>query len=473
MLMMPKLIFFILFLASSQLGASNFNTTIRGKVPGAESRVIRLYAFQNLISTTPIKIAQDTIRPNSEFRFNLNLNKAEVKVVYFAVEKYNSFDLFLEEGKSYFLEFGELDYINQDQLYSPFSITSPVLEFRLPKNENELNQQIWRLTNEIIYFSEEHILEIAQTRNPYKIEIFKNRIDSIFKVDKRSKYFNDFIEYAIADIEYNSGVYNRKYFVDKYLNNRPFLYNHPAFMTFFNSFFDKYINMHNIRLFLKDLQDNIGKETNYLALLDSLGKDPLLVNIVVRDMVLIKNVHQMYYDNLFSKKALTDFMEAINHKSRYKEHKEIASQLKGEFLREQLHNYKPSLQLKQADGFYIDLEDYRGVYTYLLFFTTSCLPCVMEFNALNNLYPKLKDEVNFIGVSMDVSFLNFFYFMKENSYPWHFGNFNKDFDIEDQWRVKLYPHAILLDKNGFIVNENAPLPTEMLEAYLFKLLNKI
>lgn len=469
---MPKLIFFILFLASFQLGASNFNTTIRGKVPGAENRVIRLYAFKNLITTSPVKIAQDTIRPSSEFRFNLLLNKGDVKVVYFAVEKYSSFDLYVEEGKSYFLEFEKLDYLNQDQLYSPFSFNSPVLNFSLPKNENELNRQIWRLTNEIIVFSEENILEIVQTRNPNKIEVFKNRIDSIFKVDKRSKYFNDFIEYAIADIEYNSGLYHRKYFVDKYFNNRPFLYNNPAFMAFFNSFFDKYINMHNLRMFSNDLQNNIGKETNYTALLDSLGKDPLLVNIVVREMVLIKNIHQMYYDNFFSKKSLTDFMKEINQKSRYTEHKEIASQIRDEFLREQLHNFKPSLHLKQADGLYIDLEEFRGVYTYLLFFTTSCLECVMEFNALNNLYPKLKDEVNFIGVSMDVSFLNFFYFMKESKYPWHFGNFDKEFDVEDEWRIRLFPHAVLIDQNGNVVNENAPLPTEMLENYLFKLLKK-
>lgn len=470
---MLRLLSIVLLFVSANMVVANFNTTIRGKVPGAENRIIRLYAFQNLISSTPIKIAQDTIKPNSEFKFNLSLNKAEIKVVYFAVERYKSYDLYVEEGKSYFLEFDKLDYLNQDLLYCPYSINSPVLNFRLPINQNELNQQIWRLTNEIIFFLDNNILNIVSERDTKPIEVFKNRLDSVFDINKRSKYFNDFIEYAIADIEYSTGLFNRKYFVDKYLNNRPFLYNHPAFMVFFNTFFDKYLQFHNSRVFANILQQNIGETTNYTALLDSLGKDPLLVNIVVRDMVLIKNVFQMYYDKTFSKGQITNFISEISKETRYKEHKEIANQLREEFLRDQLINYKPSLELKLSDGTYVDLEDFRGVYTYLLFFTTLCKECLIEFNALNLIYPKLKENVNFVGVSMDVSFLNFFYFMKENTYGWTFGNFDKNFDVEDNWKIKLYPHAVLLDKNGKIVNDNAPLPTEMLDNYLFKLLGKL
>lgn len=78
----------------------------------------------------------------------------------------------------------------------------------------------------------------------------------------------------------------------------------------------------------------------------------------------------------------------------------------------------------------------------------------------------------FLAISMDVNFHNFHQFIEANQYEWEFANFAKNFDIEDEWKVRIFPQAFMLDAQGHIINENAPLPSENLDRYLKHLLLK-
>lgn len=461
----------LVLILSSNIKAQNNNTSITGYVPNAQERVIRLYTFTNFISYNPILIATDTVDSNSQFEFNLNLERNEVKTVFFALESYKSFDLFVEHGNKYVLTFDTLDYYKQDELFSPFSINQTILEYTLPIDSNELNQQIWRLTNELIFFNENQLISSIAERNIIEIESFILRIDTLFEKSKGSKFFNDFVEYALAGLKFKSGLYPRNYFVNKYFNDRPFLYYNPAFMSFFNSFFDNYINVEKLRLFSRDIYFNVQESTNYTALLDSLGKDSLLQNIVIRDMVLIKNLFQMYFNNTTIQNSIIKMLKAINLESRYKEHRFIANQLIYELTNLQKGNYKVDFNIKLKDKTLLNLKDFKGLYTYIIFFNTRCRVGVSELFALNNFYSNLSSNFNFVSISMDVNFINFQNFMNNNNFPWTFGNFNKNYEIEDNLQIKIYPHAILIDKDGSIIDINAPLPSEMLDKYLLRFMN--
>ena len=161
---------FILFLFSASLHAAPIKTVIHGKVNGASDKWIRLYSYSNLITLKPIKLAQDSVGKKGTYRFELNLEPNEVKTVYFAVERFKSYDFYVEAGKTYELNFDSLDYAVQDEYYSPLISEFPRLNFKLPSDSLELNNLIAQLTMELIGFSILDFAEVVRTRNIAKID---------------------------------------------------------------------------------------------------------------------------------------------------------------------------------------------------------------------------------------------------------------------------------------------------------------
>lgn len=446
-------------------GAAPLKTTINGHVPAAAHKWVRLYSYSNFVTLQPARLAKDSIGSSGNFQFVLQLEPKQVLTVFFAVEKYKSFDFYVEAGKTYTLTFDSLDYDSQDDLYSPLTTSNATLNFHLPPDSSEINQLIYRLTIELIQFSVNEFAEMVQLRNFKKMEVFKNRIDSLF-----AKYQNDFLntmaEYSIADLELSARMKSNPWFVNTYFNNKPFLYDNPAFMAFFNVFFDKYIYTTSTKIPLRDLKLHIVTQRNYAALLDSLGKDTLLKNEVIRDMVLIKNLTQMYYSGYFVRDSIFNLMTDISNQSKFPKHREIAADICKNMT---LHFKKikaPPLQLRLVDASPFSLEQYKGEFVYVLFFTTNCRMCMPEFQVLESIVQKYSSQMNFLAVSMDINFLRFYYFMQDHHYSWDFANFARNFDVEDQWNVKIYPHAFVIDDEGYIINTMAPLPSENLDAYL-------
>lgn len=51
-----------------------------------------------------------------------------------------------------------------------------------------------------------------------------------------------------------------------------------------------------------------------------------------------------------------------------------------------------NLKVKNLDGSFVNMNDYKGKVIFLNFWATWCLPCVAELPSINNLYNQLKDE---------------------------------------------------------------------------------
>lgn len=460
---------FILLVFTAGLQAAPLKTVIHGRVNGASEKWIRMYSYSNLITQKPVKIAQDSVGKNGFYRFEFSLQPNEVKTVYFAVERFRSFDFYVEAGKTYELNFDSLDYSIQDEYYSPLTSEFPNLIFLLPADSAELNHLIMQLTMELINFSIKDFADVVGARNISKMEEFKARLDSVFG-GKGSEFLKAMIEYSYAEMEFTARLRNNAYFVRTYFADRPFLYDHPAFMYFFNVFFDKYIYATSRKISIRDLDLHIIRDRNYRALLDSLGKDTLLKSEVIRDMVLIKNLSQMYFSGFYPRDSVYLLMKDISLQSKFEKHRTIATSILTEMTLHQKEKTMPALKVREVDGDPVCIDTMKGKFIYLVFFTTYCSICYPEFTVLEDLVKKYEDNIHFIAVSMDVSFLKFYYFMQDYHYSWDFYNFSKNFDIEDQWGVQVFPHAFMINPDGIIINSNAPMPSEFLENYLGELL---
>ncbi len=463
-----RLLLIFMFISQALLAAP-VKTIIQGELKNGNNRWIRVYEYTNQITYSPRKIIVDSIGKNGAFRIELMLEKGETKTIFFAVERFRSHDFYIEAGKTYSIMFDTLDFTIQDELYSPLASNFPRLILHQADNQYNLNILVSEFIKELMIFSEYEFTDVVRHRNSQKFDAFRKRIDSLY-AGVNNTFFQALVEYSLAELQFTARLKSQDHFVNAYFNDRPFLYENPAFMNFFNVFFDKYIYTVSRTISPADLELHIVRERNYIALLDSLGKDSLLKNEVVREMVLIKNLHQMYFANYLQREKIFDMMSEISRVSKFSKHKQIAAALLTEMNLHIKKRKAPPLVAREADGQYFYLDSMKGMFTYVLFFTTYCRMCYPELNVLNAIYPKFNNQVYFVSVSMDVNFLKFYYFMNDYSYPWEFVNFNRNFDIEDEWGVKVYPHAFMIDPEGFIINDNAPMPSEFLENYLREIL---
>jgi peroxiredoxin len=111
----------------------------------------------------------------------------------------------------------------------------------------------------------------------------------------------------------------------------------------------------------------------------------------------------------------------------------------------------PDFLTKDFKGNNISLKDYKGEYTLLTFWSTSCKPCIEEFPAIleiKNQYSPHK--LNIISISTDTDFKVFSKAIKKYNMTWInvFGNIDELVKI---YGVQSIPQIYLINKTGKIV----------------------
>ena len=72
------------------------------------------------------------------------------------------------------------------------------------------------------------------------------------------------------------------------------------------------------------MYNNINNKRNYYRLLDALGKDPILVNEVIREMVLIKGLGEIYDNDEFSQENILFLLNQMTNATKFVQHKQMA-----------------------------------------------------------------------------------------------------------------------------------------------------
>ena len=117
------------------------------------------------------------------------------------------------------------------------------------------------------------------------------------------------------------------------------------------------------------------------------------------------------------------------------------------------------VELFTPDNKSVRLSDYIGAskFTLLEFWASWCAPCIAEVPNLKKMYAKYKDNgFNIISISMDTKINDWQKGVKQVNTPWiHLSDLKgMSSNIAKTYGIASIPYAILLDKNGIIVEVN-------------------
>jgi thiol-disulfide isomerase/thioredoxin len=456
---------FLLVLINVSLFAQT--VTVRGKATGAAGKMLCIYSWSDQVTYTQEKIASGKIDTSGNFEFSFLTDKT-----FFAYLKidFNEAPIYMEPGKTYNLEVACPDCNSPDDKTNPY-LDAKQLDVVIKGTDSlELNNAVIKFNKLYDDFLYKNFVTLIKHRNKALVDTFRLNIKKRFALVDND-YFKEMVRYRFAMIEQSAQLNSQEGFARKYFWKQPVLYDNTGYMEFFNEFFKEFITAGSKYITRYDLDKTINEEKSFPALLDSLGKDSLLRNEVLRELVALKGLGELYYTQMYDRSAILDMFRYVKENSKFPQHKKIAGNFLAYLTKLAPGTAAPAFTLKDLSGQSYSLSELnKDKYVYLFFWTTWCVPCAVEMNLIGKLKEKYGLKVEFVGISTDKEFMTYYYFMQKNKkYDFitlHWGNKT---ELLEDYDVKAYPDFILIGPDGNIVQCPAENPSGTLDALLFDL----
>ncbi|MCD4697091.1 MAG: TlpA family protein disulfide reductase [Bacteroidales bacterium] len=442
---------------------SSETTTISGYLPGAENYEIRLHTYDDYISYKNVILDRSQIDSLGYFTLRATIN--ETSLAFLEIEFYTT-SLFISPGKSYQLIFDSIHpaleyrpYYKKE--YLPFTINS--------EPEPKLNNLIGEFDIHFNEFINSTYNKTRMVRNIAPINNFKSFIDSAYKNSDHS-YFKAYRDYKIAYLILTIAPTKKPMIFKTYLQGQPILYNNPEYMNFFNGFFGDHVSSNNRFITQSDLEYTINSLVSLHALMDTLGKDTLLRNEKLRELVAIKTLKELNGNKYFYTEAILQIIKQVSTYSKFGFHQNIAENLISEMNKLKKGAFAPYFNLPGLDGNKHDLSSFFGKPTYIGFMTTWSYASLAEYDLFDSLVKVYGNRINFITISLDKDLKVIRRFKDEKKYRWDFLYNGNQYDLLKDYEIKTFPAFILLDEHGKIIQYPAYKPSEIITSEFDKIL---
>jgi thiol-disulfide isomerase/thioredoxin len=176
----------------------------------------------------------------------------------------------------------------------------------------------------------------------------------------------------------------------------------------------------------------------------------------LHDLNNYKKQFKPYISTLKNKFLIADISKEFSQKE-----KEILKREK-DLLKVQPGMPAPGFTLESNLGKQYSLEDFKGKVVYLDLWASWCLPCRAENPRLKTLYAKYKndDRVAFISIAVSDGVGAWKKALKQDKPDW-LQLWDKDGIVSDAYVTSSIPQFVIIDKEGKIVNLNAPRPGDV------------
>jgi hypothetical protein len=441
-----------LFVLSAHFSISQAITTIAGFAPHYVGKEIVVCEIQDYFSLRENVLARTTVKADSTFSLSFYANSIQKVIV--RCEKNSGF-MYIQPQAIYSVFFPQK---NKYDVYNPNGNQVEITFFDL--KEDDINYKILSLDKWInkflgTFFYRKNLgVEFAKN-----LDTFKLNVEKAYE-DDTNFFFKTYVRFSIAsldDINYK-GSRNRYEKYDFYVQNFPVSYKNEAYMTYINTFYENLI-------------PRLAMETNNKVYLGLLKNSPTLImraleneytlkgkNIRLRELIMIKSLSDAYFSGDLPQTNILSVLDSVSKHSFFKENGIVASNL--------IFRLTELLQGSKAPDFVIKngvevltLNDFQKKHLYIQFVDLNLKDSWKEIELLKPIYQRYSNEVNVLTVY--ISNIELSKKQKEilKNLPWKHVSIESNHDLLTSYQVNAYPHYVLLDPIGYVVNAPALKPS--------------
>jgi hypothetical protein len=242
------------------------------------------------------------------------------------------------------------------------------------------------------------------------------------------------------------------------LNDYPAETEHPAYVQLMHLVFDHVAD--NDELKIKKRNQQLIQDIAFDSLTAQLGKDDLIKNQNLKELAVFFMIKNQFYSKKINSAIYYQWLDILS-----KQCLAITKDLALYTLTNRnkcLKNWScPEIQLVDTRYKSVKNKQFEGKLTYLVFYATWNTRSMKEVQAMEGLANHFKENVNFIAICLDDEMSGFLDYTHEHrklkTQLFYAGNHP---EIKEQFCISALPHAILLDPNGFYLNDYTKLPSE-------------
>lgn len=452
----------LLLLLAMCAGAQN-PVTITGDAPFAPNEEIRLFVYDDLLNNMPRVVASDKIDRNGHFKLTYQTNQIRpvqlairtTKADFF-VAPYNEYDFHITTDTALFgmicpEKYGGFLHITTDRT-----------------DTADLNYKINRFNryfdNVMGYYGFK--LTYDRDKNAYDtvMQLLDERFPNQYNPDN---YYSSYVYYTRGLVDKLCNPKDQQKLYDRYFNHEDVLYGNPAYMILFNNVYSNYL--YNSKYISKDLLTRtVNEEPDYLTLFNESGRDPMLVNERLRELVIIRNLIDFYDNEEFDRGNIIQLLKYIRAVSRFPEHVT--------YVDNALELLTPSpevdrnITLKNEKGRKTDFSQFEGKDIYIQIFQSDCVDCIREMLVLKELNKLYGDKIQFVSLNVDMDKSDYDRFCKQykDMFDWPVLYFNGNYDWLMERGVETLPDYMIVNSGGMVLFRDAPAPEHGLTDYLLK-----
>jgi len=430
-------------------------------------KVIQVFSEADQITHLERKEGVDTIA--SDGYFEVTFVSRHPQRVKFKIEQ-AVFYLYVEADYVYGINVPELDpalkYDNGAELPLDIGI--------LGHDSTELNvlmMDFEKLNN--TFFASEEGRFLSRPMMFKRADSLQKLCDLRYK-DIKNEYFKAHVKYSIASI--NASVSRgENYLIGGYIINKPILYNSKAYMDFFSSCFMGYLKAASTGKSSRSLQHMINVQADLQALSAYFKDDKFLKHDTLRELVILHNLWQYYFDEDYNPEAIKKILGQIAAESKLEEHRRISNNMLNFMNKLLVGSDAPLFSARAANGKMGSLQQFKGRWVYLNFFSTGNSESLREMPKIAALKKKFGDKLVFLSICLDDSVKTYTQYLRSNpKYDWPiwFSNvkgLNKT--AKEAYFLSGTEAYFLISTFGTLALSPAPSPSEGIE-YRFNLLFK-
>ena len=464
--MIKRIIFVVIFMLITLYPSLAQQVTIFGNAPDYAGRALVFYSLDNYFSRSEIKIGECTVSADGDF--SLNIPVSDVRHIFIVLGVYRA-RFFVEPEFTYEVRLPPRIDKTQEEIDNPFFEETQVYMHILTAIDNtgekiaqeeELNLKIIHFDNYFYPIHNQLVMDATRRCPPSWLDscinIFRENI-----IFTGNRFFDDYVFYRSGLLYFAAQREEARFVSDTFFVNRPILYHNNAYMDLFNATYDRYFMFFGQAD--NSIYDVINNQGSFSGLKRLLLSDEVFPYEDLCELVILKNLHDEFYSNRFSRGALLHILDSAIVHSKVQRHREIADEIRSKITRLLRGFEPPDFLLYKHDSTLVSLHDYREKYLYIMFCTTHNYVCFSQYEALKELHRRHHQWLNIVVISADEQFAHMLHFKEESGYLWDFLHFGNDPDVLRKYDVRMFPTSFFIDPQGRLVLSPAPEPVRFYE----------
>jgi peroxiredoxin len=418
----------------------------------------------------------ESVQCSDEGEFEQLIPLKSPRVVQFETGIYQAY-IYLEPGFHYELELPEYIAKKWDDRISPFyqpkalplkvlSRTS-LADGTCIEGSMDVNHSIALFDTLFALANQEIISQRRSGKNSDSDSIIQH-LEADFHADT-SRFFYEYRHFRYGILKLNEGKTGLEIISREYLGPTVEEWN-PAFIELFRALFKDFVFYYSGTPEGKEFRNLVNRNQDFHQARELVLKHPAVWNDTLAEMILLQEFSELFYRGEYHKEAILIMLDSMAHEPVTPEFGIFAAQMEEKLSSLVTGNTPPPISLEDLEGKSWSLTDFEGKYTYLFFGTTDHYGCMMEYPFLQSYVEKHSAYLNVVTVMVSEDINKLEDFMHRNGYSWKVLHYEGQPGILEDYMVRAYPTAYLIDRNGKLLLSPATLPSEGFEQQLFRIM---